>query len=239
MFVNAATANALDYIAERASDVYKAYTPGARPSYGDVETERDAAVPVLDPLSVAPPADAYFVTAGERGRRSYTQNGTLAVAGGTVTAAGAPVLGVTAPGGALAELHIDPVDLALGRATNVHVEADGSVAYMRSSVDPRSGARESERVTIGRLALARFPAGTKLQSAGADRAVAPAGVLPHVGSPGDGNFAPVAPLHREQSRVNLDESLNRLEDAYLAFDALAAAHKAQGSLGKTAMDLLK
>jgi len=33
--------------------------------------------------------------------------------------------------------------------------------------------------------------------------------------------------------------LDRLEEAYVAFDALQAAHKAQGGVGKTAMDLLK
>ncbi len=46
-------------------------------------------------------------------------------------------------------------------------------------------------------------------------------------------------MHRERSRVDVDESLIRLKEAYLAFDALQAAEAARAHLGKTAMDLLK
>ena len=46
-------------------------------------------------------------------------------------------------------------------------------------------------------------------------------------------------MRRERSRVDIDESLMRLKEAYLAFDALQAAEAAKGHLGKTAMDLLK
>ena len=46
-------------------------------------------------------------------------------------------------------------------------------------------------------------------------------------------------MQRERSRVDVDESLARLKDAYLAFEALQAAEAAKGRLGKTAMDLLK
>lgn len=46
-------------------------------------------------------------------------------------------------------------------------------------------------------------------------------------------------MRRERSRINVDESLARLKDAYLAFDALQAAEAAKAHVGKTAMDLLK
>jgi hypothetical protein len=46
-------------------------------------------------------------------------------------------------------------------------------------------------------------------------------------------------MHRTRSGVELDESLIRLKEAYLTFDALQAAETAKGHLGKTTMDLLK
>lgn len=240
MLVNTATANALEYITERAADANRAFVPGAQPAFADVANDVSPARFVLDPMSVAPPSESYFITSDERERTAYTQNGALAMSNGTVVASnGRPVLGFGAPDGPLTELRIDPVDLALGRATGVRVDADGSVDYTRSSVDPRTGARENERVVIGRLALARFPAATKLPQADAERVLAPAGVIPHIGRPDDGNFKAVAPMHRASSRIDLDLSLSRLNDAYIAFDALQAAHKAQSSTGKTAMDLLK
>jgi hypothetical protein len=64
-------------------------------------------------------------------------------------------------------------------------------------------------------------------------------VQPQLGIPGDANFAALQPMHRERSRVNLDESLVRLQDAYIAFDALRAAEQAKAHLGKTTMDLVK
>lgn len=240
MMINAATSAALDRIAERAADVRAAYTPGATPKYGDVATDVSSSRFVLDPLSVAPPNDAYFVSTDDRGRTCYTRDGSFSIKNGTLVGeAGRPMLGYTTPQGPLCELHVDPVDAALGRAQNLHVEADGTLAYTRSAVDPRTGARENERVVVGRVALARFPAASRLGVIDSNRFLAPTGVPPHLGRPGDGNFGTVAPMQREASSIDIDQSLRRLKDAYLAFDALQAAHKAQGSVGKTAMDLLK
>ena len=240
MYVNPATAAALDRIAERASDVYASFTPGAMPQHGDVTTDRASSRFVLDPLSAAPPDDAYFVTTDERGRTCYTRDGTFDVRDGAIVDAhGRPMLGFTSPNGPLCELHIDTIDAALERTANLHVESDGSITYTRRAVDPRSGSSVEERVVAGRLALARFPAATKLNALDANRFIAPPGDVPHVGRAGDGNFGPVAPMRSEMSRVDIERSLQRLQDAYTAFDALQAAHKAQGGLGKTAMDLLK
>jgi flagellar basal body rod protein FlgG len=240
MMVNAATQDALDRIAQRAADVQRAFTPGAIPQFGDVATDAPASRAALDPLSVAPPADAYFLTTDERGRTAYTRDGGFALRDGTLVGAnGRAIFGFTTPNGTATQLHVDAVDETLGRVQNLRIEPDGTLAYDRTIIDPRSGTRERERVPVGQLALARFPAATKLAAVDANHVVAPPGTLPHVGRAGDGNFAHVAPMQREESRIDFDRSLDRLEEAYVAFDALQAVHKAQGSTSKTAMDLLK
>jgi flagellar basal body rod protein FlgG len=240
MMVNAATQDALDRIAQRAADVQRAFTPGATPQFGDVATDAPASRVAFDPLSVAAPPDVYFLTTDERGRTTYTRDGGFAMHDGMLVGAnGRAILGFTARNGVSTQLHVDAVDDALGRVQNLRIEPDGTLAYDRTVIDPRSGTRERERVAVGQLALARFPAATKLAAADANHVVAPPGTLPHVGRAGDGNFANVTPMQREESRIDFDRSLDRLEEAYVAFDALQAVHKAQGSAGKTAMDLLK
>jgi flagellar basal body rod protein FlgG len=240
MTVNAAIQEALDRIAQRTSDMQRAFTPGALPQFGDVTTDAPTARVSLDPLAVAPPADAYFVTTDERGRAVYTRDGCFAIRDGMLVGSdGRAVLGFTTPENGKSDLRVDAVDEALGRVNDVRIEADGTLAYDRTIVDPRNGVRERERVVVGRLALARFPAATRLTSTDANHVIPPPGTLPHVGRAGDGNFANVLPMRQEQSRIDFNRSLDRLEEAYVAFDALAAAHKAQGSVGKTAMDLLK
>lgn len=240
MFINAATERSLDLIAQRASDVYKSFSPGAIPARDDVATDGSRAHFVLDPMSVTAPAGDYFVTAGERGTTAYTRDGRLSTRSGVIVGSdGTPMLGYTRDGATLGELHVEPVDDALGRARNMRVEPDGSVVYDRNVIEPRTGAAHQQRVCVGRLALARFPAATRLSSAGETAYAAPAGVVAHLGRPGDANFGPVVPMQREESHVDFDRSLERLHDAYVAFDALEAAHKAQGRTGKVAMDLLK
>lgn len=238
--MNVATANALDAIAQRAADVYRAYAPGAEPFHGDVAAEKPPLRATLDPLAVGIPNGDYLITSDDSGRTAYTRNGGLHLVDGALcTAANRPVLGFTESGSALSELRIDPVDAALGRALSVRVEGDGSIVYERSTIDPRTGARGSSRIAVGQLALARFPASTKMLQTGHDAVLAPNGIVPHVGRPADGNFGAVSPMHNRASGIDIDRSLDRLSDAYIAFNALQAAQKAQGSLGKTAMDLVK
>ncbi len=240
MFLNSTLSAALDRIAERAADVRRAYTPGALPMHDDVATPAPLSDFTLEPLAVAAPEGAYFITADERGQRSYTRDGSFALHGGRLVGSnGTPILGLRAPGGALDELAVDPVDVALGRVRDVGIEADGSLTYRREIVDPRSGARELQRVVAGRIVLARFPAGTRLQTSEGGRSVAPAGVSAEVGLAGDATFGSLVPMRRERSRIDVDESLVRLKEAYLAFDALQAAEAAKVHLGKTTMDLLK
>jgi flagellar basal body rod protein FlgG len=231
---------ALDRIVERAADVRRAFTPGAEPQRDDVATSAPSSGFTLDPLSVAAPDGTYFVVNDSPGHVAYTRDGAFALRDGRlVTADGAPVFGIRAPGAELTELRGDPVDVALGRIGQPHIEPDGGFVYQRNTIDPRSGARSVQRVVIGRIALARFPAGTRLDQSDPNRSVAPPGETPQVGLAGDGSFAHLATMQREHSRVDLNESLARLDDAYLAFDALAAAEAAKGRLGKTVMDLLK
>ncbi|HTA37799.1 MAG TPA: hypothetical protein VK760_01925 [Candidatus Acidoferrales bacterium] len=237
MFLNGPLSAALDRIADRAADVRRAFDPGAIPDRDDVAASH-APSPALDPLSVAIPDGAYAVVAGTRGN-GYTRDGSFSIrAGHLVDSDGRAVLGTT-NGGSVVELSIDPVDAALGRASNARVEADGSLAYDRWSIDPRSGAREAQRVVAGRIALARFPAGTKLERQRDGTVAAGPSIVPHVGAPSDGSFAALQTLRRTGSGIDVDASLARLKDAYKAFDALQAAQAAKGHLGKTAMDLLK
>lgn len=68
MFLNPALSSALDRIAERATDVRRAFIPGSTPQNDDVATDRPASEPTLDPLSVAAPSDAYSLRWTPRAR---------------------------------------------------------------------------------------------------------------------------------------------------------------------------
>lgn len=240
MFLSPSLTGALDRIAERAADVRRAYTPGATPQHDDVATPSSVSDFTVDPLCAVAPDASYFVATGEGAQNIYTRDGAFALRDGTlVDRDGHAVLGRRAPASSLAELRVDPVDRALGRVGAAAIESDGSFVYYRNLIDPRSANLEAQRVVVGRLALARFPAGTRLETANGSVGRAPAGVTPQVGMPGDGTFEALTPMRRERSRIDVDESLARLKEAYLAFDALQAAEMAKAHLGKTAMDLLK
>lgn len=240
MVIDAATQRVLETIQQRAQDVQRAYTPGAEASFDDVVARRPADRAAIDPLSTVPPQDARFLIAGDRGSTLYTRDGCFAIENATLVGSdGRPILGFTHGNSALGALHVDAVDAALGRVMNARIEPDGSLAYDRRTFDPRTGAQETQRVVVGRVALARFPAATRLIPVDANHGAAPAGVEAHVGRPGDGNFLPLETLRRSGSGIEMDRSLERLEDAYLAFDAMQAARKAQGATAKAAMDLLK
>lgn len=239
MLISNVTTRALDDIAGRERDVLQAYTPGAAAERGDV-AKPPSAQKSLDPLSVAPPTGAYFLTNDDRGRMLFTRDGRFSLAGGTlVDEHGRAMLGYSQDGAALTPLAADPVDVALGFANSVQIDAGGNVTYERATIDPRSGRREVQRANMGRLALARFAPGTKMQAVDAQHVTPPPGVTPHLGTAADGNFGVVTPFSREGSGIDLDLGLQRLQEAYLALDAIRAAGTAQGSIEKTAMDLLK
>jgi hypothetical protein len=239
MLISNSTIHALNDIAARERDAMQVFAPGAAPERNDVARRPDASF-ALDALSAAPPPDAYFITRDERGRLLFTRDGSFAMSeGALVDAAGRPILGFAEAASTLTPLRADPVDTALGLVADARIDPDGSVTYDRATVDPRTGRRELHRATLGRIALARFAPGTKLQAVDAQHAAAPGAIAPHVGRPGDGNFSAIAPFERAGSGIDLDLGLQRLQEAYLALDAICAADKARASVEKTAMDLLK
>lgn len=239
MFLNPSLSAALDRIAERAADVHRAFTPGGLPKNDDVASASPSTF-TLDPLSVAAPADTYFVVRSSSGNTAYTRDGTFHIASGELLDAGnRPVLGARGPDAPLSPLCLDEVDNALDRASDVRIAADGTLSYARPAIDPRTGRREMQRVSVGRIAIAKFPAATKLRTEDGVASFSPEGVVPHVGMPGENGLPAVSPMSRNGSGVHIDESLARLKAAYVAFDALAAAETAKFRLGKTAMDLVK
>ena len=212
MTVDAAVGTAFDRIAER-------------------ELEAMAA---LDPSL---PERAYAIVDDGRGGTLYTRDGGFSVRNGRVVdASGRAVQGTARAGSTLGDLRIDATDLALGRVRELRVGEDGRVTYRREAIDPRTGALASETVSVGRIALARFPLATAMRPIDGTHVGAPDGVVPHVGSADDGTFGPMtAPAEG----ASVDASLRRLQEAYLALDALRAARVAQGGTEKGAMDLVK
>jgi len=237
--IDPASASSLARIASRERDVMHAYQPGFVPESDDV------AVPTRvvrddDPLAVAAPEGAYFASAGPDGGIAFSRDGGFHMAGGRLlTADGRSVLGVVAGSRALVPLRVDAYDAALGRAADVRIDADGTLSYARTSVDPRTGERRSERVPAGRVALARFPAGTQPERTGAAYVRAPSGVTPLIGLPADSGFAPLATRARDLGRIDLLAGLEQMREAYVSYEALRAAQHARGGVDKTTLDLVK
>ncbi len=228
MLISDSTARALENVAARERDLLRT-----------LPAQSAAGGPYATQIPYEAPPGAYFITRDESGRRLFTRCSEFSLSGANLSDGnGRPLLGYTSPDAALQPLRTDPVDASLGLAQNVRAGADGTVTYDRATIDPATGDRIVQHLTIGRLALARFPAGTSL-SADDSYAAAPAGIAPHVGVPGEGGFAPLQSLFQAERNGALDSGLVRLQEAYLALDALRAAGAAQGSVQKTAMDLLK
>jgi flagellar basal body rod protein FlgG len=240
--LGASPVDAYDRVISRAQDLRDAFRAGALPLNDDVRTAPQVTAST-DPLSVVPPPGAWFVTAGADGARAYERDGALSLESGVLrTAAGSVVLGYpggTARGAIPVPLRVPDTDRALGRAADARVESDGTVAYTRAAIDPRTGARGAERVVLGRIALARFPAGTQPVRLDAARAAPPPGVVPHLGTPADGTFPPFATFSRDAGTVDIAAGVARLDEAYRAFEALGAAVKARASVQKTTVDLVK
>lgn len=236
-----ATVEALERIASRAEDLRDAYRSGAIPRHPDARTA-GASAPSTDPLAAVAPPGAWFVAAAPDGTPFYTRDGGFAVRDGAVTTAGgAPVLGYAADrrDAPPAPLRVPDADRALGRAATLRVEPDGTLAYARAAIEPRTGERRVERVVLGRIALARFPAGTAPVRLDGVRFAAPPGVAPHLGRPADDAFPALATGRRDTGALDLETGLARLNDAYVAFEALAAAHRARGDVERTTLDLVK
>lgn len=238
MLISGAITRNLEEIAARESDVMRSYTPGALPQFDDA-AQASGTNPSLDPLCAAPPPDAYFVTSAN-GKLTFTRDGSFSIRDGAIVdSQGDAVVGYAAPNSVAAPLRVDAADYALGFAQSAHIGVDGTIAYERTTIDPRTGGSSVQTITAGRVALARFAAGTRLQPADAGRVTAPPGVLPHLGTGGDGNFGELQPFARERSGIDIDRGLDLLQEAYIALDAVRAAAVVRAGTEKTAMDLLK
>ena len=239
MLISPGAARVLDEIAVRERDVTNAFTAGAMPESSDTRRP-SAAMPSLDPLSAVPPERSYFAVRTPDGRTLYTRDGAFRLNGAAlVDERGNAVLGYERPGAAPAPLRIDPVDAALGIAERARIAPDGELAYERTVTDPRTGNREIQRASAGRLALARFAPGTALQPVDVHYLIAAQNLPPHVGYAGESGFGMLQTQARDLGGVDLDAGLDRLGEAYLALDAIRAADVAERGTQKTAMDLLK
>lgn len=238
--IDPAVSAGLGRIAERERDVMRAYDPGFVPERNDVAREPQI-VPNADPLGVVVPQGAYVVTPDASGRLTFSRDGAFSLDAGELRAGdGRSVLGFALGDRTkLVPLRADPYDVALGRVKRARVDADGTFAYERTSVDPRTGERRAERITVGRVALGRFPAGSQPERFDDKHVGPPAGARPQVGVPGDGSFAPFVTNARDLGRVNIVAGLEKLREAYIAFEALRAANHTRGAVEKTAMDLVK
>jgi flagellar basal body rod protein FlgG len=234
--------DAYERVISRAQDLRDAFRPGAMPRNDDVRTDPYVTTS-SDPLSIVPPPGAWLVTRGADGVRAFERDGALALDGGVLrTRSGAEVLGYPggdARGAVPVPLRIADADRALGRGTDARVEPDGTVAYTRAAIDPRTGARGVERVVLGRIAVARFPAGTQPARVDGARVAAPHGVVPHLGTPGDGTFPVLATFSRDAGSIDLAAGVARLDEAYRAFEAMGAVMKSRASVQKTTVDLVK
>jgi flagellar basal body rod protein FlgG len=231
--------DALARVIQRGEDVAHAYQSGFEPrgvgANGAARVE-----PSEDPLSAAAPEGTYFVFGDEKGAVRYSRNGAFSIRDGILRSEGGlRVLGFTSHGAGLEPMGVDPVDMSLGRVQNARIERDGNISYTRGLIDPRTGQRLSERVSLGRIALARFPAGTLPVRLDLTHVQAPSGVTPHVGAPADGNFAMLITNARDVGRLDVLAGLSRLQEAYVSLEALKSARNADDSVVKTAMDLHK
>ena len=238
--VSAALVRALETIERRGQDLRSLFESGVQPNYDDGlrsgRIER-----TNDPLAIVLPEEAYLI-AGDPNRPAYSRDGALQLRDGTlVTADGTPVLGFAGgeQNGMPQPLAIERRDALLGRASDIRIEPDGIFGYARTIVDPQTLESNVERVSVGRLALARFPAGSRPERIDSSHARAPAGIVPFVGSPADGTFSGLAVRSRAIGRLDPDTTISRLQDAYLAALSLCAAERTRYWMARDAFDLVK
>jgi hypothetical protein len=242
--INPGPARALAELASRAQEMLHAYEPGYETADDQIRSATLArSEPALDPMSVAGPEGAYFIGMDPSGKTFFSRDGSFRVDGQNVGwSDGSAVIGYptgSAAGSAPQKIRIDPVDAALGRAGDPHIEADGSVVYTRTAVDPKNGKPRKERVVAGVVALARFPAGSAVAPISASRVTSPAGSTPVLGTPGGKNFGTLVPKSRDLGSVDFETGLNQVREAFLALDAMSATARVDDRDAHVAMDLIK
>jgi len=238
--LDAGVARAIEAVEKRGDDLRMVYTGGALPNFQDAIRPERAEI-TGDPLSLVLPEDAFLV-AGDPNRPTFTRDGALAVRDGVlVSSDGTPVLGfVDGDGSGIPKpLSIEKNDALLGRARDLRIEPDGVFGYARDVIDAATLETNVERVVVGRVALARFPAGTRLEKVDASHAKPPASVIPFVGTPNDGSFASVEVQRRAVGRLDSDAAIARLQEAYLTMRALGAEERTRNAFARGAFDLVK
>ncbi len=240
--IDASVASMLHTLDTIGNDRAHAFDPGYEPVNRDLASRSTRTIADVDnPLAVIVPPGAYLAVQGPAGA-AYSRDGQLRFEDGELrTSAGDTVLG-WAPGANLnlppQPLRADPVDAALGRCKDVSVAADGTLSYQRTAVDARHGRVGHEKVVIGRVALARFPAGTKLERAGNDAALPADGLAPAaLAAPNTLGFGELRTHRREVASVDFVKATTRWTEAVQAYYALVEARSHDGS--KTVMDLVK
>ena len=231
--IDAATADALSRVASRARDLLQGYRGGFEPVAGDATIRGTAAAPSLDPLSVVAPQGTFFVTRTPDGTPLLTRDGAFGFVDGELRASdGSIALGTSDATKTLtAAAHRSPRRCPRPCLRTAH-RSRWQRLLLRSAVDPRNGERRDERVCIGRLTLARLPAGTLPERVDATHVRAPRGVLPLVGRPADGTFAPLDIARSRFGAPQPGRRLQRLQEAYLSLEALLSAHHARGTTEK-------
>ena len=239
--IEASSANLLSEIDLLGQDRAHEHDAGYVPNDPDLaSTVTETMSEPKHPLDVVLPQHAYLIVDGARGR-AYSRNGDLQLTDGELrTADGKAVLGTSASGASndsLGPLRADSVDVALGRVHDPEISSDGVVAYGRTTVDARNGHVSTQRVVIGKVALASFAAGTRLARVDNFSAAPTAGEQPNLGIPGDARFARLRTHAREISSVDVYRATARWTEAVQAYYALLDAKVNSGA--KTAMDLIK
>jgi len=238
--MNAGVARAIESVEKRGDDLRMVFSGGALPNFNDA-LRAERTVITGEPLSLVLPPDAFLV-AGEPRAPAYSRDGALAVRDGVlVSSDGTPVLGFRDgdTSGIPQTLQVEKNDAILGRAEDLRIEPDGIFGYARSVLDPGTQVASVERVIVGRIALARFPAGTRLERVDPTHAKPPASVIPHVGTPNDGSFASVEVQRRAVGGVDSDAAIARLQEAYLTMRAFGAEERARNAFARGAFDLVK
>lgn len=229
----------VDYVNKRADDAINAGKTGYAPNFTDVMVRRARSIPNGDPLSVAAPYGGYFVI-GDRevgSERAYTRDGTFRLDrdGLLTNAAGAYVMGFRA--GGLDGRTLKPLQLPpeLRGKENIAgaIRPDGTFVAVRTDVAGDPG------VPVGRIALARFPAGRVMRAEGDGSTLHAPGEAPMIAEPGTSGTAVLTPGARDIGTVDRLAAIRHLSDASTAMSAQLQAAKAQDVLEKKAEDLNK
>ncbi len=242
--IDGVTAQTLEQLDVRTEDVRHQFDPGYIPVLDeDRKTTGTRAVNSLDALHTTAPQDAFYAGVDAHGRRFYTRDGAFDLQSFHLrTADGSSVLGYPAnakPGSEPQPLDIDRNDYVLGNVHDAKIGEDGTFEYTRKTADPKTGAETSERVVVGRLALARFPAGTRIEAADGVHVTARAGEEPTLGMPSTEGFGTLLAHSDDRGGIDIQQGLSHLRDAFVAYTAIQSAKNAHGHTDKIAMDLIK